>query len=300
MATPDPRTHLWLIEIAIEPKTRADRERLNAALATLAADDSSLIASTDPESGQTVLGGMTEQQLDDAVSRLRHTYGIDMNVGAPMVAYREKITQAATVDYTYKKQTGRSGQYARVKIVAEPLPPGGGYVFENHVGGGAVPKEFVPAVEKGLESQLSSGVLAGFPVVDVKVSLVDGDSHDVDSSAMAFEIAARAATREMLRKGSSMLLEPIMRVEVVTPEEYTGSVIGDLDSRRGQIQGRDMRGNANVITATVPLANMFSYANSLRSMSQGRATATMQFDHYDPVPLPEDNPPFRPAAAMRA
>ncbi|HWS09051.1 MAG TPA: elongation factor G, partial [Xanthobacteraceae bacterium] len=205
-------------------------------------------------------------------------------IGAPQVAYREKISRPATVDYVHKKQTGGHGQFARIKIVAEPNTPGAGFVFENEIVGGSVPREFIPAVEKGLEGQLTSGVIAGFPVVDLKVSLIDGDSHDVDSSAMAFEIAARAAMREALAKGASVLLEPIMKVEVVTPEDYTGSVIGDLNSRRGQIQGQDMRGNANVINAMVPLANMFSYVNNLRSMSQGRATFTMQFDHYAEVP----------------
>jgi elongation factor G len=200
------------------------------------------------------------------------------------VAFRERITRRADVDYTHKKQTGGSGQFARIKIVAEPLEPGAGFVFENKVVGGSVPKEFVPGVEKGLESVLGSGVLAGFPVVDLKASLIDGASHDVDSSALAFEIAARAALREALQKGGPVLLEPIMKVEVVTPEDYTGSVIGDLNSRRGQIQGQDMRGNANVINAMVPLANMFGYVNTLRSMSQGRATFTMQFDHYEQVP----------------
>jgi elongation factor G len=200
------------------------------------------------------------------------------------VAYREKISKRATVTYTHKKQTGGSGQYAEVKIVAEPLPPGTGFQFENDVVGGNVPKEYVPGVEKGLESVLGSGVLAGFPVVDLKVSLIDGKYHDVDSSALAFEIAARMALKEALQKGGSVLLEPIMKVEVVTPEDYTGSVIGDLNSRRGQIQGQDMRGNANVIIAMVPLANMFSYVNNLRSMSQGRANFTMQFDHYEQVP----------------
>ena len=222
--------------------------------------------------------------LDIKVDILKRTYKVEANIGAPQVAYREKITREVTVDYVHKKQTGGSGQFARVKIVAAPLSAGGGFEFENEVVGGTVPKEFVPAVEKGLEAMLGAGVLAGFPVVDLKVSLVDGASHDVDSSAMAFEICARAAMREALQKGAPVLLEPIMKVEVVTPEEYTGSVIGDLNSRRGQIQGQDMRGNANVITAMVPLANMFSYVNNLRSMSQGRATFTMQFDHYEQVP----------------
>jgi elongation factor G len=273
-----------VIEIAIEPKSKADQEKLAAALAKLAAEDPSFRVSTDPESGQTILKGMGELHLDIKVDILKRTYKVDANIGAPQVAYREKITRAVTVDHTHKKQTGGAGQFARVKLVVEPLPPGGGFVFENKVVGGAVPKEYIPGVEKGLESVLGSGVLAGFPVVDLKVTLVDGSYHEVDSSVLAFEIAARAALREALQKGGAVLLEPIMKVEVVTPEEYTGSVIGDLNSRRGQIQGQDVRGNANVITAMVPLANMFSYVNNLRSMSQGRATFTMQFDHYEQVP----------------
>jgi elongation factor G len=279
MEFPDP-----VIEIAIEPKTKADQEKLGVALAKLATEDPSFRVSTDPESGQTILKGMGELHLDIKVDILKRTYKVEANIGAPQVAYREKITQQVTVDYVHKKQTGGSGQFARVKIVAAPLPPGSGFVFENEVVGGSVPKEYVPGVEKGLESVLGSGVLAGFPVVDLKVLLVDGAYHDVDSSALAFEIAARAALREALQKGRSVLLEPIMKVEVVTPEEYTGSVIGDLNSRRGQIQGQDMRGNANVVNAMVPLANMFGYVNTLRSMSQGRATFTMQFDHYAEVP----------------
>ena len=273
-----------VIEIAIEPKSKADQEKLGVALAKLVAEDPSFRVTTDQESGQTIIKGMGELHLDIKVDILKRTYKVDANIGAPQVAYREKITRTATVDYVHKKQTGGHGQFAKVKIVAEPGAPGSGFAFENDVVGGAVPKEFIPAVEKGLEGQMSSGVLAGFPVVDVKVSLVDGDSHEVDSSAMAFEIAARAAMREALQKGGPVLLEPVMKVEVVTPEDYTGSVIGDLNSRRGQIQGQDMRGNANVITAMVPLANMFSYVNNLRSMSQGRATFTMQFDHYAEVP----------------
>jgi elongation factor G len=253
-------------------------------LAKLVAEDPSFRVTTDQESGQTIIKGMGELHLDIKVDILRRTYKVDANIGEPAVAYREKITRAAAVDYTHKKQTGGHGQYARIKIVAEPGVPGSGFTFENEVVGGAVPKEFIPAVAKGLEGQLTSGAVIGFPVVDLKVSLVDGDSHDVDSSAMAFEIAARAAMREALQKGGSVLLEPIMKVEVVTPEDYTGSVIGDLNSRRGQIQGQDMRGNANVINAMVPLANMFSYVSNLRSMSQGRATFTMQFDHYAEVP----------------
>jgi elongation factor G len=299
MASPDTPMYHWFIDIAIEPKTKADRESLIAALAVLVAERPALGVSADPESGQFILSGMSEQHLDDAISRLKRACG-DINIGAPMVAYREKITRAATVDYTYKKQTRGSGQFARAKIVAEPLPPGGGFVLENQIVNGAVPNEYIPSVEKGLQSVVRSGVLAGFPVVDLKVSLVDGAYHHVDSSAMTFEIAARTALRQALQKGASVILEPIMKVEVVTPEEYTASVIGDLNLRRGQIQGEDVRNNTSMITAMVPLAEMFSYGNSLRSISQGRATATMQLDHYAPVPLPEDEPPFRPAAAMRA
>jgi elongation factor G len=279
MEFPDP-----VIEIAIEPKSKADQEKLGVALAKLAAEDPSFRVSTDQESGQTILKGMGELHLDIKVDILKRTYKVDANIGAPQVAYREKITRSVTKDYTHKKQTGGTGQFAQVKIVAEPLPPGTGFVFENEIVGGAVPKEYIPGVEKGLQSVLGAGILAGFPVVDLKVSLIDGRYHDVDSSALAFEIASRAALREALQEGKSVLLEPIMKVEVVTPEDYTGSVIGDLNSRRGQIQGQDMRGNANVINAMVPLANMFGYVNTLRSMSQGRATFTMQFDHYEQVP----------------
>ena len=279
MEFPDP-----VIEIAIEPKSKADQEKLGIALAKLAAEDPSFRVSTDQESGQTILKGMGELHLDIKVDILRRTYKVDANIGAPQVAFRERVTQRAEIDYTHKKQTGGSGQFARVKIVVEPNEAGKGFEFETKIIGGAVPKEYIPGVEKGLESVLGSGVVAGFPVVDVKVSLVDGAYHDVDSSALAFEIASRAAFREALQKGRSVLLEPIMKVEVVTPEDYTGSVIGDLNSRRGQIQGQDMRGNANVINAMVPLMNMFGYVNNLRSMSQGRATFTMQFDHYAEAP----------------
>jgi elongation factor G len=279
MEFPDP-----VIEIAIEPKSKADQEKLGVALAKLAAEDPSFRVSTDQESGQTILKGMGELHLDIKVDILKRTYKVEANIGAPQVAYREKITRKTEVDYTHKKQTGGSGQFARVKIVVEPTEPATPFSFENKIVGGSVPKEYVPGVEKGLESVLGSGVLAGFPVVDLKVTLIDGAYHDVDSSALAFEIAARAALREALQKGGAVLLEPIMKVEVVTPEDYTGGVIGDLNSRRGQIQGQDMRGNANVINAMVPLNNMFGYVNNLRSMSQGRATFTMQFDHYAQVP----------------
>jgi elongation factor G len=273
-----------VIEIAIEPKSKADQEKLGVALAKLAAEDPSFRVSTDVESGQTILKGMGELHLDIKVDILRRTYKVDANIGAPQVAFREKITKKAEVDYTHKKQTGGTGQFARVKFVVEPGEPGSGFVFESKVVGGSVPKEYIPGVEKGLNSVLGSGVVAGFPVVDVKVQLVDGAYHDVDSSALAFEIASRAAFRDALQKGKSVLLEPIMKVECVTPEDYTGSVIGDLNSRRGQIQGQDMRGNANVINAMVPLMNMFGYVNNLRSMSQGRATFSMQFDHYAEAP----------------
>ncbi|MEX0841252.1 MAG: elongation factor G [Xanthobacteraceae bacterium] len=279
MVFPEP-----VIEIAIEPKSKADQEKLCVALAKLVAEDPSFRVMTDQESGQTIIKGMGELHLDIKVDILKRTYKVEANIGAPQVAYREKITKKVTKDYTHKKQTGGTGQYARVKLVCEPTPPGTPFTFENKVVGGNVPKEYIPGVEKGLESVLGAGVLAGFPVVDLKVTLIDGDYHDVDSSALAFEIASRAALREALREGHSVLLEPIMKVEVVTPEDYTGSVIGDLNSRRGHIQGQDMRGNANVINAMVPLANMFSYVNNLRSMSQGRATFTMQFDHYEQVP----------------
>ncbi len=273
-----------VIEIAIEPKSKADQEKLGLALAKLANEDPSFRVSTDQESGQTILKGMGELHLDIKVDILRRTYKVDANVGAPQVAYRERITKRVEIDYTHKKQSGGSGQFARVKLIVEPSEPGAGYQFESQIVGGSVPKEYIPGVEKGLASVLGSGVLAGFPVVDLKVSLVDGAYHEVDSSALAFEIAARAALREGLQKGNSVLLEPIMKVEVVTPEDYTGSVIGDLNSRRGQIQGQDMRGNAVIVNAMVPLANMFGYVNTLRSMSQGRANFTMQFDHYDQVP----------------
>ena len=276
-----------VIEIAIEPKSKADQEKLGLALAKLAAEDPSFRVSTDQESGQTILKGMGELHLDIKVDILRRTYKVDANVGAPQVAYREKLTRRVEQDYTHKKQTGGTGQFARVKIIFEPNEPGAGNVFESKIVGGAVPKEYVPGVEKGINSVMGAGVLAGFPVVDVKATLIDGAFHDVDSSVLAFEIASRAAFREALQKGGSVLLEPIMKVEAVTPEEYTGSVIGDLNSRRGQIQGQDVRGNANVINAMVPLANMFGYVNQLRSFSQGRATFTMQFDHYEQVPAGE-------------
>lgn len=276
-----------VIEIAVEPKSKADQEKLGVALAKLAAEDPSFRVATDQESGQTLLRGMGELHLDIKVDILKRTYKIEANIGKPQVAYREKLTKQVEIDYVHKKQTGGSGQFARVKIVVEPNTTGEGFAFESKIVGGAVPKEYIPGVEKGLLSVLGAGVLAGFPVVDIKVQLVDGAYHDVDSSALAFEIAARAALREALRKGNTVLLEPIMKVEVISPEEYTGSVIGDLNSRRGQIQGQDMRGNANMISAMVPLAHMFGYVNQLRSFTQGRANYSMQFDHYAEVPKAE-------------
>jgi elongation factor G len=273
-----------VIEIAIEPKSKADQEKLGVALAKLAAEDPSFRVSTDQESGQTILKGMGELHLDIKVDILRRTYKVDANIGAPQVAYREKLTKRTEINYTHKKQTGGTGQFAKVTIVFEPSDPGVGSSFESKIVGGSVPKEYIPGVEKGINSVMGSGILAGFPVVDVKATLIDGAYHDVDSSALAFEIASRAAFREALQKGGAVLLEPIMKVEVVTPEEHTGYVMGDLLSRRGQVQGQDMRANAAVINAMVPLANMFGYVNNLRSGTQGRANFTMQFDHYEQVP----------------
>ena len=273
-----------VIEIAVEPKTKADQEKMGIALARLAAEDPSFRVETDIESGQTIMKGMGELHLDILVDRMRREFKVEANIGAPQVAYRETISREAEIDYTHKKQTGGTGQFARIKLIISPTEPGVGYSFESKVVGGAVPKEYIPGVEKGIKSVMDSGPLAGFPVIDFKVQLIDGAFHDVDSSVLAFEIAARAAMREGLKKAGAKLLEPIMKVEVVTPEEFTGGVIGDLTSRRGMIQGQDSRGNANVISAMVPLANMFGYINNLRSMTSGRATFSMSFDHYDTVP----------------
>ena len=271
-----------VIEVAVEPKTKADQEKMGVALNRLAAEDPSFRVTTDQESGQTVIKGMGELHLEILVDRMRREFKVDANVGQPQVAYRETISRAADVDYTHKKQTGGSGQFARVKIKFEPIPEG--FEFENTVVGGNVPREYIPGVEKGLKSSMDSGVLTGFPVTGIKATLYDGNSHDVDSSVMAFEIAARAAFREGCRQAGPQLLEPMMNVEVVTPEEYMGDIIGDLNSRRGQVNAMDQRGNARVIDAHVPLANMFGYVNTLRSLSQGRAQFTMQFDHYEVVP----------------
>jgi elongation factor G len=273
-----------VIEIAVEPKTKGDQEKMGQALARLATEDPSFRVSVDHESGQTVIKGMGELHLEIIVDRMKREFKVDANVGAPQVAYRETITRAAEIDYTHRKQTGGSGQYAKVKIRFEPQPPGTGFVFENSVIGGTVPKEYVPGVEKGLKGAAENGIIAGFPMIDFKAELFDGDYHDVDSSALAFEIAARAAFKDGIVKASPRLLEPIMRVEVVTPDDYMGDVIGDLNSRRGQVTGMDSRGNARVVNAMVPLANMFGYVNTLRSMSQGRAQYTMHFDHYEQVP----------------
>ncbi len=273
-----------VIEIAVEPKTKGDQEKMGQALARLATEDPSFRVAVDHESGQTIIKGMGELHLEIIVDRMKREFKVEANIGAPQVAYRETISRQADVDYIHKKQTGGSGQYARVKMHFTPLPPGSGFEFENEVVGGAVPKEYVPGVEKGVKGSLENGVLAGFPVIDLKVTLTDGAYHEVDSSALAFEIAARAAMKEGLAKAAPKLLEPIMRVEVVTPRDYMGDVIGDLNSRRGRITGQDQRGNAEVINAMVPLANMFGYVNNLRSMSQGRAQYTMHFDHYEQVP----------------
>ena len=279
MTFPEP-----VIEIAIEPKSKADQEKLGVALGKMVAEDPSFTVFTDQESGQTIMKGMGELHLDIKVDILKRTYKVEANIGAPQVAYRESLGRAVEIDYTHKKQTGGTGQFARVKLQFAPGEPGSGFVFESKVVGGSVPKEFIPGVQKGLESAKENGLLAGFPLIDFSATLVDGAYHDVDSSVLAFEIASRAAFKELREKGSPKLLEPIMKVEVLTPDEYLGDVIGDLNSRRGQIQGTDQRGNAQVITAFVPLANMFGYIGNLRGMSQGRAQFTMQYDHYDPVP----------------
>jgi len=273
-----------VIEVAVEPKTKADQERMGLALSRLAAEDPSFRVTSDFESGQTIIKGMGELHLDIIVDRMRREFKVDANVGPPQVAYRETLTTKAEVDYTHKKQTGGAGQFARIKLRFEPLEPGSGYEFVNAIVGGVVPKEYIPGVEKGLLQASESGVIAGFPMIDYKVTLYDGAYHDVDSSVLAFEIAARAAFREGVPKATPRLLEPIMKVEVVTPEEYMGDIIGDLNSRRGQVSGMDQRGNARVVDAFVPLASMFGYVNTLRSMSQGRAQFTMQFDHYEQVP----------------
>ena len=279
MEFPDP-----VIEVAVEPKTKADQEKMGVALQRLAAEDPSFKVSVDHESGQTVMKGMGELHLEILVDRMLREFKVDATVGAPQVAYRETITQAASVDYTHKKQSGGAGQFAKVVMEFEPLSKGDGFIFESKIVGGRVPKEYIPGVEKGLKASIETGFLAGFPVIDFKCTLVDGAFHDVDSSVMAFEIAARAAFREAMPKAKAVLLEPMMKVEVVTPEEYMGDIIGDLNSRRGQVSGMEQRGVNHVVNGMVPLANMFGYVNNLRSMSQGRASYTMTFDHYEEVP----------------
>ena len=279
MTFPDP-----VIEIAVEPKTKNDQEKMSQGLARLAAEDPSFRVETDLESGQTIMKGMGELHLDILVDRLKREFKVEANIGAPQVAYRETIGHEVEHTYTHKKQSGGSGQFAEVKMIISPTEPGEGYSFESRIVGGSIPKEYIPGVEKGIQSVMDSGPLAGFPVIDFKVALIDGKFHDVDSSVLAFEIAARMGMREGMKKAGAKLLEPMMRVEVITPEEYTGNIIGDLTSRRGQVQGQEPRGNAIAIDAFVPLANMFGYINNLRSMSSGRAQFTMIFDHYDPVP----------------
>ncbi|WP_417585682.1 elongation factor G [Pelagibacterium sp.] len=279
MIFPDP-----VIDIAVEPKSKADQEKMGLALQRLAAEDPSFRVKSDEESGQTIISGMGELHLDILVDRMKREFKVEANIGQPQVAYRETITRSADIDYTHKKQSGGSGQFARVKLTIEPNEVGAGFTFESKIVGGSVPKEYIPGVSKGIESVMGAGILAGFPIVDVKATLTDGAYHDVDSSVLAFEIAGRAAFREGLQKASAKLLEPIMKVEVTTPEDYMGDVIGDLNSRRGQIQGTESRGVVQVVNAFVPLANMFGYVNSLRSMSQGRAQYTMVFDHYEQVP----------------
>tara|TARA_B000000477_G_scaffold93530_1_gene80545 strand:- start:69 stop:2144 length:2076 start_codon:yes stop_codon:yes gene_type:complete len=273
-----------VIEVAVEPKTKADQEKMGLALSRLAKEDPSFRVSSDNESGQTVISGMGELHLDILVDRMKREFKVEANVGAPQVAYRETFSKEAEIDYTHKKQSGGAGQFARLKIVITPNQPGEGYNFTSEIVGGSIPKEYIPGVEKGIESVKETGALAGFPIIDFSVRLIDGAYHDVDSSVMAFEIAARAAFREVCRDAGIKLLEPIMKVEVVTPEEHLGDIIGDLNSRRGQISGTETRGPSTVIDSMVPLANMFGYVNTLRSMSQGRAVFTMLFDHYQEVP----------------
>ena len=276
---PDP-----VIEIAVEPKSKADQEKMGEALGRLAKEDPSFRVTSDEESGQTIIKGMGELHLDIIVDRMKREFKVEANVGAPQVAYRETILGTSEADYTHKKQSGGAGQFARVKLQLEPLEPGKGREVENKIKGGAIPKEFIPGVEKGIESVSDNGILAGFPIIDYKVTILDGLHHDVDSSVLAFELASRQCFKDACQKATLKLLEPVMRVEVVTPEDYMGDVIGDLNSRRGQISTQEQRGNATVITAMVPLANMFGYINALRSMSQGRAQYSMFFDHYDKVP----------------
>ena len=279
MEFPDP-----VIELSVEPKTKADQEKMGVALNRLAAEDPSFRVSTDHESGQTIIKGMGELHLDILVDRMKREFKVEANVGAPQVAYRESLGREVEVDYTHKKQSGGSGQFGRAKVVVSPGERGQGVIFEDEIKGGNIPREYIPSVEKGMREQAESGYLIGFPIIDFTIRLVDGAYHDVDSSTVAFEITGRGAMRDAADKAGIKLLEPIMKVEVVTPEDFMGDVIGDLNSRRGQIQGTDSRGNAQVVDAHVPLANMFGYVNELRSFTQGRAQYTMQFSHYEEVP----------------
>jgi elongation factor G len=279
MEFPDP-----VIELSVEPKTKADQEKMGIALNRLSAEDPSFRVSTDHESGQTIIKGMGELHLDIIVDRMRREFKVEANVGAPQVAYREYLAREVDVDYTHKKQSGGSGQFGRIKFTVKPGERGTGITFKDEVKGGNIPKEYIPSVEKGMRETAEGGSLIGFPIIDFEITLYDGAYHDVDSSALAFEIAGRAGMREAAQKAGIKLLEPIMKVEVVSPEEYLGDVIGDMNSRRGQIQGTDSRGNAQVVEAMVPLANMFGYVNQLRSFTQGRANYSMFFNHYDEVP----------------
>ncbi len=273
-----------VIELSVEPKTKADQEKMGVALNRLSAEDPSFRVSTDHELGQTIIKGMGELHLDIIVDRMRREFKVEANVGAPQVAYREYLAKPVDIDYTHKKQSGGTGQFGRVKIKVNPGERGSGFVFKDEIKGGNIPKEYIPAIEKGIRETAESGSLIGFPIIDFEVLLYDGAYHDVDSSALAFEIAGRGAMREVAQKAGIKLLEPIMKVEVVTPEDYLGDVIGDMNSRRGQIQGTDTRGNAQAVEAMVPLANMFGYVNQLRSFTQGRANYSMFFSHYDEVP----------------
>ena len=289
-----------LIEVAIEPKSRADQEKMGVALNRFAQEDPSFHVASDPESGQTVIGGTGESHLEAIVDRMKREFKVEANVGTSQVAYRETITRRVEQDYTHKKRLGPRGEYAKVKIRFEPLPPGSSFIFENRADAGAVPAEYLPGVEKGLKAASQVGVIAGFPTIDFKATLIGGGYHEVDSSIRAFDVAARASYREALPKAGPKLLEPIVRVEIVMPEEYLGDIIGDLNSRRGQIINVDSRGEERVIGAAAPLTNMLGYANSLRSMTHSRAQCSMRFDCYAPVPGPDDDGPFSPAVGMRA
>jgi elongation factor G len=279
MEFPDP-----VIEVAVEPKTKADQEKMGVALNRLAAEDPSFRVTTDHESGQTIIKGMGELHLEILVDRMKREFKVEANVGAPQVAYREYLAKPIELTYTHKEQSGGSGQFGEVKVKVVPGERGSGFQFIDEIKGGNIPREYIPSVEKGMKETAETGSLIGFPIVDFEVHLLDGKYHDVDSSALAFEITGRGAMREAAQKAGIKILEPMMKVEVVTPEDYLGDVIGDINSRRGQIQGTDSRGNAQVVEAIVPLANMFGYVNQLRSFTQGRAQYTMQFSHYDEVP----------------